>query len=157
PQRVAELESDGHVRERVEIDEAKCAVRVVREQKIRDLRVAVHDSIAAGGNRWQRRSGFEHAGRERVDGVEEPVWTMLDECLTQRAEMPRRVMHAEAAIAKLMVEVADRTMKLRDDAAGRARLRRSVERIATHSVDTRQHAPNAFVLDPQRARARRNE
>ena len=75
----------------------------------------------------------------------------------KRAQMPRRVVDAEPAVAEAVVEIADGAMKLRDEAPRRARLRRRLERVAADAVDARQHAPNAIVLEPQRAVARRHE
>src|SRR5262245_63371218 len=82
---------------------------------------------------------------------------MLDERLAQHAQVPRRVVHAEAPVAELVVEIADGAMELRDDAPGGARLRGPAERVVADAVDACQHAPHAFVLEPQRAVARRHE
>ena len=117
----------------------------------------MHDAIGARRQRRQCGRGFEHALGQRLDDVEVPMRAVLDEQLAQRAQMPRRVVHAEAAVAKPVLEIADGAMELGDDAPGRARLRRALERVAAHAVDARQHAPHAVVLEPERAVARRHE
>ena len=125
------------------------AVVVASEHQVRDLRVAVHDSIPTGRHRRQRSSGVEHALCERLDGGEVPMRSVLDERLAQRAQMSRRVVHPETAVAEAVVEIADGAMELRDDAPGRARLLGRLERVAAHAVDARQRAPYAFVLEPE--------
>jgi hypothetical protein len=117
----------------------------------------VHDAIGLRRQRRQCRRRFEHAFGERLDDVEVPVRAMLDERLAQRAQVPRRVVHAEALVAELVVEVAHGAMELRDDAPGRARLLGAAERVMANAVDARQHAPDAVVLEPQRAVACRHE
>ena len=156
-QRVTELERYGHVREGVEIDEAQRAVRIVSEQKVRDLRVAVHDAVGARRQRRQGFGGLEHALGERLDDVEVPVPAVLAERVAQSAQMPRRVVHAETAVAEPMLEIAHGAMELRQQAAGGARLRGCLERVAADAVDARERAPDAVVLDPQRTGRRRHQ
>ena len=78
----------------------------------------------------------------------------LVERVAQRSQMPRRVVHAETVAPEDVIEVGHRAMKLREHAAGLARLLRRLERVARDAFDSREHAPQrAVVLEPELAEA----
>ena len=125
-QRVAELERDGHVRERVEIDEAQRAIR-------RRARTA---GSRSSGSPCTMRSRLAGSGGNAAaaSSTRSASGSMTSKCRCARCSTSasrsvrkclRRVVHAEAAVAEPVLEIADGAMELRDDAPRRARLRRA--------------------------------
>ena len=112
----------------------------------------MHDPVGHRRQRGQFGREREHVLGERANGREVAVAAMLGERVAQGLEVTRGVVHTEAAVPEVVLEIAERAVKLGEHTARFVRLRRRLERVARDAIDSCERAPDsAVVLEPELA------
>ena len=135
--RIAELERERALRERIEIDERRTPHRIGVEQEVRDLEVAMDVARRQRAERRQLRGGGEDLERERISVRE----------LAEAREVLRRIVHARARELVVVVEIRDRPVKPTDELPTRLGPGRIRHRCDRDAIDPRRRAPHALVLE----------